>query len=76
MLAPLEAAAECCAAAGARAMEADAHYLRAVTLDALGRTRERNEAARAFRRCVVAAEEGGRHGATDGARGPVPVAAC
>mmetsp|Transcript_11449 Transcript_11449/g.27875 ORF Transcript_11449/g.27875 Transcript_11449/m.27875 type:complete len:149 (-) Transcript_11449:133-579(-) len=56
VLAPLEAAAECCAAAGSFAAEADAHYLRAVTLNALGgRVPERNAAAREFRRCTVAA---------------------
>jgi anaphase-promoting complex subunit 5 len=55
VLAPLEAAAECCAAAGAVAAEADAHYLRAMTLHALGRTEERNIAARAFRRSSTAA---------------------
>ena len=37
VLAPLASAAECCAAAGAAAAEAEAHYLRAVTLHALGR---------------------------------------
>ena len=37
VLAPLASAAECCAAAGAAGAEAEAHYLRAVTLHALGR---------------------------------------
>jgi hypothetical protein len=46
----------CRYAAGATAAEADAHYLRAVTLHALGRAAERNAAAREFRRQGLASQ--------------------
>ena len=58
--APLASAAAAAEAAGSFALEAEAHYLRAMRLNQLGDTKGRNEAARAFRRCERAARRARR----------------
>jgi hypothetical protein len=59
-LAPLASAAAAAEAAGSFALEAEAHYLRALRLNQLGDAKGRNEAARAFRRCERAARRARR----------------
>ena len=58
--APLASAAAAAEAAGSFALEAEAHYLRAMRLNQLGDVKGRNEAARAFRRCDRAARRARR----------------
>ena len=57
IFAPLEDAAAWARLCGAAEAEAEAHYLRATTYDALGERAPRNEAAREWRRCERRARE-------------------
>ena len=60
VMAPLASAAAAAETAGSFALEAEAHYLRAMRLNQLGDVKGRNEAARAFRRCDRAARRARR----------------
>ena len=60
VMAPLASAAAAAETAGSFALEAEAHYLRAMRLNQLGDVKGRNDAARAFRRCDRAARRARR----------------
>lgn len=57
IFAPLDAAADACRVAGAVALEAEAHHLRALTCHVIGDARGRDRAARAYRKCRRASND-------------------